>query len=104
VTGSGLLEDAWSFLLELDGASLVLFFWFTLLIELPRYMLGSVVVALTSLFERSKRVSLLPAPRVSVVVAGHNEADVLERCVRGLHEQTLAKRAELFEIIVVSDG
>lgn len=97
------LGSAFSLLANLNGESLVLFFWYTLLIEVPRYLLGAFAVTLAALF-RGGPAAAMPTTRVSVIVAAHNEGEVLERCVQGLHEQTLAARAELFQIVAVSDG
>ena len=96
-----------SFLIAQSGTSLVVFFWYTLLFEIPRYALGFVAVALSpfaaSLFRDFRRPSALPPPfhrRISVVVVGHNEEESLERCVRSLREQSVSG----FEIVIVSDG
>jgi cellulose synthase/poly-beta-1,6-N-acetylglucosamine synthase-like glycosyltransferase len=78
------------FLLSLDPTSAALLFWFTLLFDLPRYVISLAVV---SLLGRKK----LPAVRLttSAIVAGHNEARTIRRCVESI---------EADQIILVDDG
>jgi len=78
------------FLLSLDPASIALLFWFTLLFDVPRYVIGLAVI---SFFKRKK----LPPVRLttSAIVAGHNEALAIRRCVESI---------EADQIIVVDDG
>ena len=40
--------DALEFLASLDGATLVLLFWYTTLLEIPRYLLGALFVPLVA--------------------------------------------------------
>ena len=58
------------------------------------------------LLTRARRTQTVPEaappPRVSVVVAAHDEADVIERRVRNLLELDYPR--ELFEVVVSSDG
>ncbi|MFD0987037.1 glycosyltransferase [Methyloligella solikamskensis] len=102
------IEFGLSIITGQSGQSLFVVFWYFLLFELPRYGIAFVAVSVAPL-----AVKLLPSPRsaaprvaafdrrsVTAIVAGHNEADVIERCVRSLHEQSLPP----LEIIVVSDG
>lgn len=89
---------------ELDLAAFLAMFWFMLLFEVPRYTLSSLVVFLAAL-RRSPEPSAaererLDALRVSVVVAGHNEADAMAKCLRSLGEQS----RRIDEIIVIDDG
>lgn len=89
---------------ELDLAAFLAMFWFMLLFEVPRYTLSSLVVFLAAL-RRSPAPSAaererLDALRVSVVVAGHDEADAMAKCLRSLGEQT----RRIDEIIVIDDG
>jgi cellulose synthase/poly-beta-1,6-N-acetylglucosamine synthase-like glycosyltransferase len=78
------------FLLALDPISIALLFWFTLLFDVPRYVIGLAVI---SLLGRKK----LPPVRLttSAIVAGHNEANAIRRCVESI---------EADQIIVVDDG
>jgi cellulose synthase/poly-beta-1,6-N-acetylglucosamine synthase-like glycosyltransferase len=76
-------------------------FWFTFLLEIPRYML-TFIPSLVVIYNEMRRD---PGPmpnvgRVSILLAGHNEADAIEQCVRSLREQTFQD----FEIVCVSDG
>jgi poly-beta-1,6-N-acetyl-D-glucosamine synthase len=77
-------------LLSLDPASLALLFWFTLMFDVPRYVVSLVVI---SIFERKK----LPPLRLttSAIVAGHNEANSIRACVESINAD---------QIIVVDDG
>jgi poly-beta-1,6-N-acetyl-D-glucosamine synthase len=77
-------------LTALDPYSLMLFFRFTLLFDLPRYVMSAVAMACVPWQS--------PPPkryRTSAIVAGHNEAKTIRQCVRSL---------EVDEIIVVDDG
>lgn len=81
-------------------ASLVALFWFVLIFEIPRYAFLYVSVVF---FGRQMAVSqkeLGALGKVSCIIAGHNEQDAIERCVRCIHEQSSPPD----EIIVVSDG
>jgi poly-beta-1,6-N-acetyl-D-glucosamine synthase len=74
----------------LDLQDLMLFFWFTLLFDLPRYILSAIALACVPWHS--------PPPKrhsTSAVVAGHNEAKTIRQCVCSL---------EVDEIIVVDDG
>ena len=74
--------------LDLNG--LMLFFWFTLLFDLPRYILSAIALAFVPWHS--------PPPKrysTSAIMAGHNEAKTVRQCVCSL---------EVDEIIVVDDG
>jgi poly-beta-1,6-N-acetyl-D-glucosamine synthase len=74
----------------LDLNSLMLFFWFTLLFDLPRYIISAIAMACVPWHS--------PPPKrysTSAIVAGHNEAKTVRQCVCSL---------EVDEIIVVDDG
>jgi cellulose synthase/poly-beta-1,6-N-acetylglucosamine synthase-like glycosyltransferase len=76
-------------------------FWFTFLFELPRYLLTFVPAIL--IIRHKMREEPGPMPdigTVSILIAGHNEADAIEQCVLSLREQTFQD----FEIVCVSDG
>lgn len=79
-------------------------FWFMILLEVPRYMLSALAVFVSSLLRRRpptpRERIYLDTLKLSVVVAGHNEADAMQRCLRSLGEQT----RRIDEIIVVNDG
>ncbi len=118
------IADGYYYLTSLDFENLMYLFWYTLVFEIPRYVLLMVALAIAFAFkERGEAfVGLTTAqdnddpedkivppklnafdpntPSVSVLVIGHNEADVIEKCVISLHEQSL----ENFEVVIVSDG
>lgn len=77
-------------LLSLDPASLALLFWFTLVFDVPRYVMSLIVI---SIFETKK----LPPLRLttSAVVAGYNEANSIRACVESINTD---------QVIVVDDG
>ena len=94
---------AWHFLQSLDGMSFVLFFWYTTLFEIPRYIISGVASTVATLW--SHRVHAPPAgATVSVVLVGHNEERALRPCVVALAEQTIAERPGAMQVIVVDDG
>jgi poly-beta-1,6-N-acetyl-D-glucosamine synthase len=94
--------DAVEFLGSLDFVSLVLLFWYTTLLEIPRYLIGAVAAGIAALSERPGQPPDTNLS-VSVILAGHNEAQSLRACVSGLTEQTLPDRSRL-QVVVVDDG
>ena len=107
------LALGWEFLLGQSVGGLVWLFWFTLVLELPRYGAGVLALAATAWRQpdeaarRNRGLAGAPvddarslAARTSVVVVGYNEGGAIERCVRSLREQSVS----VFEIVVVSDG
>ena len=102
--------EAVGLLRQLDLESLVRLFWYTMLFDLPRYAVGSLIILTTPLARR-----LLPAREASpepisakpltfsVVIGGHNEAEALRRCIASIGEQTIMDAAR-GEIIVIDDG
>lgn len=97
------MVQALSLLGSLDAMSIVLLFWFTVLLELPRYTIGSIVVAAAALWSPPRPFSKPPFT-LSVVLAGHNEVGSLRACVDGLAEQTISLEARRMQVIVVDDG
>lgn len=93
-------SDGITYLLSQSGESLLRLFWFVIIFEIPRYMLGFISVVALSFGPKRKRPRTVDVGRVSILIAGHNEADSIEKCVLSLHEQS--RPAD--EIIVVSDG
>jgi cellulose synthase/poly-beta-1,6-N-acetylglucosamine synthase-like glycosyltransferase len=94
-------------LLGIPLSQLVVLLWFTLVFEVPRYALG--FPAIVTLYLKDRRAAPAPRlwdagrgapPKVSVLIAGHNEADAIERGVRSL----LLQSFKGFEIVCVSDG
>lgn len=98
------LQLGFAFLFAQTASSVVVLFWYTVIFEIPRYILPFVAAALTMRDrpqEDEDKAKILRAfPSVSIILIGHNEEDALEACVRSLHEQSFNK----FEIVIVSDG
>ena len=94
--------DAVAFLGSLDFVSLVGLFWYTTLLEVPRYVIGAIAATIAALSERPRQPPDTNLT-VSVILAGHNEAQSLRACVSGLAEQTLTDRSRL-QVVVVDDG
>jgi cellulose synthase/poly-beta-1,6-N-acetylglucosamine synthase-like glycosyltransferase len=96
-----LVSDGITYLTSQSGDSLLHLFWFVAIFEIPRYTFAFFAVAALSF--RGARKGSEPAPdvgRVTVVIAGHNEQDSIERCVYSVYEQSRPPD----EIIVISDG
>ena len=94
------LTDGFTYLSAQSLTSLVALFWFTIIFEIPRYTLAFVAAAFASARPNEDAPELRKRPVVSVIVAGHNEAGSIERCVRSLLEQSRPPD----EIIAISDG
>ena len=94
--------DAVAFLRSLDFVSLVVLFWYTTLLEVPRYVIGAIAAGVAAISELPRRAPDINLT-VSVILAGHNEAQSLLACVSGLAEQTLTDRSNL-QVVVVDDG
>lgn len=98
---SHLITEALEFVRSAPADSLVALLWLTLMVEVPRYSLGLQATAAALLFVRSRgRVPLPFRPRVSILIAGHNESDTIASCVRSLHRQSYQN----IEIVCVDDG
>lgn len=98
------LELGFAFLLAQTTTSLVAIFWYTLIFEIPRYVLPFLAASFAM---RSPDWEHVPAasltedkPGVSIILVGHNEQDSLEACIQSLREQS----TQDFEIVIVSDG
>lgn len=97
---SHITDEAFAFLASQSGVSLFTLFWYVIIFEIPRYSFGFISTLFVT-FRSERYVSRPQVPgRVSVIIAGHNEEDSIERCVQSLHEQSRPPD----EIIVVSDG
>jgi cellulose synthase/poly-beta-1,6-N-acetylglucosamine synthase-like glycosyltransferase len=92
------ISESITFLTSQSGVSLFTLFWFVIIFEVPRYTLGFIATLVLTVRSRNKHP--YDAERLSVVIAGHNEEDSVERCVHSLLEQSRPPD----EIIVVSDG
>lgn len=88
------------FLFGQSFGSFLALVWFTVLFDVPRYALGFLALTIRRALTSSEHRLFLDQVKVSVLLAGHNEAAGIEPCVRTLLEQTRVPD----EIIVVSDG
>ena len=94
-------SDGITYLLSQSGESLLRLFWFVAIFEIPRYTLGFVSVAALSLRPNPERRHVAGADRVTVLIAGHNEEDSIERCVQSLLEQS---RPTCFDFTLMTLG
>jgi len=102
-----MITVALNFLRALGEVHVLDLFLVAILLDFPRYLLGfiSVVGATGWSYLRNRRYEqdedfVLPE-RVSILLAGFNEEQTIERCVRSLREQSY--RGDL-EIVCVDDG
>ena len=96
-----MLVDSFTTLAQLDIYRLAGMFWYALVIEIPRFTLGLVVVSGCCLLQPWRPASVIPRnTRISVLFPGHNEGSALRQAVIALGEQT---RRDL-QIVVVDDG
>lgn len=94
-----LITDGFQYLVNQSAGSLVVIFWLTALFDIPRYTMAFIAAGFIA--STRKRKTVPPENyRVSVLLAGHNEGDAIERCVRSFHEQSRPPD----EIILISDG
>jgi poly-beta-1,6-N-acetyl-D-glucosamine synthase len=94
---------ALSFLRSLDAGSLILLFWYTTLLEIPRYVIGGLVASALAVWWRPLRAAASPLT-LSVVLVGHNEQRPLRACVEALAEQTVLADGGVMQVVVVDDG
>jgi cellulose synthase/poly-beta-1,6-N-acetylglucosamine synthase-like glycosyltransferase len=88
-------------LAQLDAYQLAGMFWYALVMEIPRFTLGLVVVSGCFLLRPWRPAAVIPRnTRISVLFPGHNEGSALRQAVTALGEQT---RRDL-EIVVIDDG
>jgi cellulose synthase/poly-beta-1,6-N-acetylglucosamine synthase-like glycosyltransferase len=88
-------------LAQLDIYGFIGMFWYVLVLEIPRFALGLIVVSGCSLLKPSRlSVSIPKNVRVSILLPGRNEGSALRRAITALCEQT---RRDL-QIVVVDDG
>jgi cellulose synthase/poly-beta-1,6-N-acetylglucosamine synthase-like glycosyltransferase len=92
------IADGITYLTAQSGESLLRLFWFVAIFEFPRYTLSFFSVAAILFYPKGEQEPFIG--KVTVLIAGHNEEDSIERCVLALHEQSRPPD----EIIVVSDG
>ncbi len=87
-----------------DFSSMFAMFWHAIIFEVPRVLIAAVVVGGVAVF-RSRQAAdvegpLQQRPKVSLLLAGHNEGGCLDQAIAGLREQTY----DNVEIIVIDDG
>ncbi len=92
-----LAAEGLSYLGAQSGGSLFRLFWFVILFEIPRYAFSFLTAAF---FLQRKDPAPPTDAKVTAIIAGYNEENSVERCVRSLREQSRPPD----EIIVVSDG
>jgi len=95
--------QALSFLRSLDFESLILLFWYTVIFEIPRHTIGTIAITATRLWGAASSREKVDF-KLSVILAGHNEARPLRTCIEGLAEQTILAELGAIEVIVVDDG
>jgi poly-beta-1,6-N-acetyl-D-glucosamine synthase len=95
--------DALAFLSSLDLASVVMLFWYTTLLEIPRYAIGALIVPAVMLWSK-RRKPIDTGLSLSIVLVGHNEEKSLRMCLGSLGEQTIKSTCRHFQVVVVDDG
>lgn len=89
---------------QFDWAAWLTMFWFMIVLEIPRYTLSGIAIFVSSFTRKYSPTAAerrsLNRLKISVVIAGHNEADAIERCLKSLREQT----RKIDEIIFIDDG
>ncbi len=95
-----ILADGFAYLASQSWTGFFALFWFTILFDIPRYTFAFMAAAFFGAKRNSPAGVSADIGKVSVVLAGHNEADAIERCVSSFREQSRPPD----EIIVVSDG
>jgi biofilm PGA synthesis N-glycosyltransferase PgaC len=96
-----MLVDSFTMLAQLDASHLVGMFWYALVLEIPRFTFGLVVVSGCFLLKPWRPASAVPRnAKISVLFPGHNEGSALRRAITALGEQT---RKDV-QIVVVDDG
>ena len=88
------LDFGLSFLLAQTGSSLVTVFWYTLIFDVPRYLVPFVIAAMSLRHMEKDNGTRCnsQSPSVSIVLIGHNEADSIGACVISLMEQSFGFR------------
>jgi cellulose synthase/poly-beta-1,6-N-acetylglucosamine synthase-like glycosyltransferase len=96
-----LIDNVWRQLGALSGWSFFAMFGLVLLTDAPRFFIGIQATAAAFILRDHRPYGPLPPlPRVSILLAGHNEEDAIEKCVLSLRKQSFHG----FEIVCVDDG
>jgi cellulose synthase/poly-beta-1,6-N-acetylglucosamine synthase-like glycosyltransferase len=108
------VATAWNILTQSPWLMLFSLFWYVVAFEIPRYVLGFIAAMLMLRQPQTVTNTALcatPSPlrRVSLLLAGHNEAKSLVRCVSSIRQQINQLKHSFGdgftgEIICVSDG
>jgi cellulose synthase/poly-beta-1,6-N-acetylglucosamine synthase-like glycosyltransferase len=89
---------------QLDWLNWLAMFWFMVILEIPRYTLSGISIFIASFKKKHNPTTterhFLDNLKISIVIAGHNEADAIGKCLRSLREQT----RKIDEIIFIDDG
>jgi poly-beta-1,6-N-acetyl-D-glucosamine synthase len=95
--------NALAFISSLDLTSIVMLFWYTTVLEIPRYTIGALVVPAVML-SVDRRKPIDTGLSLSIVLVGHNEEKPLRMCLESLSEQTIKSTCCHFQVVVVDDG
>lgn len=103
------IADGFDLLSQLDAQSFVLLFWYTVLLELPRYGFAALVAAGISIANRdwSPHCSAGDDGKhrvISVLIPCHNEAAALRRSALSARDQIQLGPNTKIEIVVIDDG
>ena len=85
MSGSGLINDAFSFIGMMPLWQVLVMYWFALVFEVPRYAMAFPAIVAMYVQDRKRKGPPMLPPRlgkVSILIAGHNEADAIERGVK----------------------
>ena len=94
-------DQALTFVAEMPWQLFLAITFLTITVEVPRYMLGFIAALIAKPWrDFPENPDFGQLGKVSVIIAGHNEEDSIERCVRSLDNQTFND----FEVICVDDG
>ncbi|WP_444925152.1 glycosyltransferase [Microbulbifer sp. DLAB2-AF] len=94
------IHDGFIFLSAQSRGALFIMFWIVIFLELPRYIFSFFTAVFFFSSRIEKEVDLEKIGKISVIIAGHNEEESIEKCVHSLWAQSVKP----YEIIVVSDG
>ena len=100
-----MIADALQFLANQSADGLLATFWILVYVEVPRFLVGAVVLGWFILFREDASAAEAAGQDgvddgISVVVAGHNAAKAIQRTLASLRQQSLRR----IQIIVVNDG
>lgn len=94
-------DQALAFIGEMPIELFLMITIFTMAMEMPRYTLGFIAAIIARPWrDIPDSPDFSKLGKISLIIAGHNEEDSIERCVRSLDNQTFKD----FEIICVDDG